>query len=88
MNSKGKKVMVKRDKKPGKCPSPNRCSETFVVKVEHCENESWQGRVTWAEENKSVHFRSALELLKLIDGAVRGRQKSKQDMDKEDKGTA
>ena len=39
---------------------------TFIVKVEYCQNESWQGQVIWAEENRSVRFRSALELMKLI----------------------
>ena len=26
--------------------------------------------MVWAEENKKVYFRSALELLRLIDGAI------------------
>lgn len=43
---------------------------TFVVHVKHCQNATWQGTVTWAEENKQENFRSALELLKLLDGAV------------------
>ncbi len=80
--------MAQMDKRSGNCPSPSHGKETFVVKVEHCENETWQGRVTWAEEKKSVHFRSELELFKLIDGAVKNRQKTKQDMDKENEGTA
>ncbi len=43
---------------------------TFIVKVEYNQNQTWQGQVIWAEENKIVRFRSALELLKLIDEAV------------------
>nr|WP_297705166.1 hypothetical protein [uncultured Butyrivibrio sp.] len=43
---------------------------TFIVKVDHCQNSSWQGRITWAEENKQVSFRSTLELLKLMNEAV------------------
>ena len=43
---------------------------TFIVKVDSCQNESWQGRVVWADENKTEHFRSALELFKLIDDAM------------------
>ncbi len=43
---------------------------TFIVKVEYCQNGTWQGRVTWAEENRSERFRSALELVKLMDEAV------------------
>ena len=80
--------MAQMDKKAGNCPSPSRSKETFIVKVEHCENETWQGHVTWAEENKSVHYRSALELIKLIDGAMRGRQIAKQDKDNDEEGTA
>lgn len=40
---------------------------TFVVRIQYRQNASWQGQVTWAEQNKTVPFRSALELLKLID---------------------
>ena len=44
---------------------------TFIVKVDHCQNETWQGQVVWADENKKEHFRSALELMQLIDGAIK-----------------
>ena len=43
---------------------------TFIVRILSNENATWQGSVTWAEKTKTEHFRSALELLKLIDGAV------------------
>lgn len=43
---------------------------TFVIRVQHRQHSSWQGRVTWLEEDKSVYFRSALELIKIIDGAL------------------
>jgi len=43
---------------------------TFVIRVQHRQHSSWQGRVTWLEENETVYFGSALELLKLIDGAL------------------
>ena len=43
---------------------------TFIVKVEFSQNSTWQGRVIWAEENRSVRFRSALELVKLMDEAI------------------
>lgn len=43
---------------------------TFVIRVQHRQHSSWQGRVTYLEEDKSVYFRSALELLKIIDGAL------------------
>ncbi len=43
---------------------------TFIVKVLNTENSTWQGSVTWAERQKEQYFRSALELLKMIDGAL------------------
>lgn len=44
---------------------------TFVVCVQHRENGSWQGYVTWMEKNKTVNFRSVWEMVQLIDEAVR-----------------
>ncbi len=43
---------------------------TFIVKIARCESGTWQGKLTWAEGEQTVHFRSALELIKLIDGAM------------------
>lgn len=43
---------------------------TFVVKIQYRQNATWQGQVTWAEKNQTVPFRSALELIKLIDGVL------------------
>lgn len=43
---------------------------TFVVHVMHRQNATWQGTVVWAEKNQKASFRSALELIKLMDGAV------------------
>ncbi|MEZ3433507.1 MAG: hypothetical protein K1W34_02540 [Lachnospiraceae bacterium] len=43
---------------------------TFVIRVQHRQHSSWQGRVTWLEEDKSVYFRSVLELIKIIDGVL------------------
>ncbi|WP_051192137.1 hypothetical protein [Butyrivibrio sp. VCB2001] len=43
---------------------------TFVVKIEHCCNETWQGEVVWAEENRKEKFRSTLELIRLMDEAM------------------
>jgi len=43
---------------------------TFIIRVQHRQHSSWQGMVTWVEEDKTVSFRSALELIKLIDGAL------------------
>ena len=43
---------------------------TFIIKVEYTQNNTWQGRITWAEENKKVSFRSALEMVKLMNEAL------------------
>lgn len=43
---------------------------TFLVHVMHRQNATWQGTVVWAEKNQKASFRSALELVKLMDGAV------------------
>ena len=43
---------------------------TFIVRVQHRQNSSWQGRITWMEEDKTVQFRSIWEMIKLIESAV------------------
>ena len=43
---------------------------TFIVRVQHRQNSSWQGRITWMEQNKTVNFRSVWEMVKLIEDAV------------------
>lgn len=43
---------------------------TFIVQVMYRQNATWQGQVIWAEQNKKVYFRSAMELLKLMDSAL------------------
>ena len=45
---------------------------TFVVKIEYCQRGTWQGQVIWAEENRVERFRSALELVRLMDEAMAG----------------
>lgn len=43
---------------------------TFIVRVQHRQNSSWQGRLTWMEENKTVYFRSIWEMVKLMESAL------------------
>ena len=43
---------------------------TFIVRVQHRQNSSWQGRLTWMEENKTVYFRSVWEMVKLMESAL------------------
>lgn len=44
--------------------------ETFIINVKCRQNHTWQGTVKWIEGQKEVPFRSALELIKLIDSAM------------------
>ena len=60
----------KRDKIMGNLEDKNGAEGTFIVQIKYRQNSTWQGQVVWAEENKKVYFRSALELLRLIDGAI------------------
>ena len=43
---------------------------SFIVRVQHRQNSTMQGRVTWVEKNKTVFFRSAWEMIRLIDSAL------------------
>lgn len=43
---------------------------SFIIRVQHRQNSSWQGRITWMEENKTVNFRSIWEMIKLMEDAV------------------
>ena len=52
---------------------------TFIVRVQHRQNSSWQGRLTWVEENKTVYFRSVWELMKLANDALEHSKQSEND---------
>lgn len=53
---------------------------TFVIRILFRQHTSWQGSVTWVEEDREQTFRSVLELILLIDGALGGcRRKSDSD---------
>ena len=43
---------------------------TFLIRVQYRQNSSWQGEVTWVDGQKKEYFRSALELVRLIDSAL------------------
>lgn len=48
---------------------------TFVIQVQFRQNATWQGIITWTDEKKTRSFRSTLEMLKLMDSALKGRDK-------------
>lgn len=43
---------------------------TFVVQIQYRQNATWQGTVNWVEQNEEKPFRSALELIRMIDQAT------------------
>ena len=45
-------------------------TNSFLVVVKDIQQETWQGTIEWIEQNKKESFRSALEMLKLIDSAL------------------
>ena len=54
---------------------------TFIIRVQHRQNSSWQGRITWVEQDKTLYFRSIWEMMKLIDEAM---EKFRSDEDSDD----
>ena len=46
-----------------------RCA-TFAIRVIFRQNATWQGTVSWLEAGREARFRSALELLKIMDSAL------------------
>jgi len=45
-------------------------SQSFVIEIKSQENHSWQGTVTWVQGKKTEHFRSALELMRLMESTL------------------
>lgn len=43
---------------------------TFLLHVQYRQNATWQGQIMWKERGKTLEFRSALELLVLLDNAL------------------
>lgn len=43
---------------------------TFAIRIMFRQNASWQGTVSWLEGERTENFRSALELLLLMDGVL------------------
>jgi len=53
----------------GRMPMGN-SNQSFVIEVKSQENSTWQGTITWVEGKKKENFRSALELIRLIDSTL------------------
>ncbi len=44
--------------------------ETFLVQIRNTQNATWQGTVAWTDGRKQETFRSALELIRLMDSVL------------------
>jgi hypothetical protein len=42
----------------------------FEITVKFMQNSTWQGQIHWIEKDHKQNFRSALEMLKLMDEAL------------------
>lgn len=42
----------------------------FLLDIQHRQNATWQGSITWVDRQNKQYFRSALELIKLIESAL------------------
>lgn len=40
------------------------------MKIQYCQHSTWQGSIIWADEEKAANFRSAMEMMLLIDEAL------------------
>ncbi len=43
---------------------------TFTIQIKFTRNATWQGSISWLEEEKTQAFRSELEMLKLMTEAI------------------
>jgi hypothetical protein len=55
----------------GSMPGEEKPVATFRVDVMFRQNASWQGNMVWLDEKKEAQFRSALELVMMMDSALR-----------------
>lgn len=56
-------------------------TNTFVVQIACQQNATWQGTIKWIEQGKEMHFRSALELINMMDEATKAQLKSPAESD-------
>ena len=55
---------------PKEKETPRGEKATFVVNVQFRQNATWQGTVPWTDGRRTEPFRSALELIRLIDSTL------------------
>lgn len=64
-------ILEQREAGPPPPVSPNGICATFVLKILFRQHTSWQGSVVWKERKREESFRSVLELIHLMDSALR-----------------
>lgn len=45
--------------------------QSFILEIISQENQTWQGTIHWVEGKKKEYFRSALEMIRLIDSTIK-----------------
>ena len=53
--------------------------ETILINIKYCRNYSWQGTMKWLDGQKSYMFRSALEMVMLINNITGGEFESNEE---------
>ena len=56
--------------------------QTFIVDVKSSQQDTWQGTITWTQEQKKIAFRSTLELIRLLDSAIGTSKLNERDWEK------
>lgn len=55
---------------PGETAARNKIIASFKISIHYRQNASWQGKVDWLDQSESSFFRSTMELMMLLDGAL------------------
>jgi len=63
-------MQVNEEKKVDNRRDAGSTKGTFEISVKFMQNSTWQGQIHWVEKNLKQNFRSALEMLKLMDEAL------------------
>lgn len=45
--------------------------KTFIIDIKCVQNNTWQGTILWTQTQQKIPFRSALELIRLLDSAIK-----------------
>ena len=57
-------------------------NNTFIVRIDNSDKNTWQGKIVWADANRTEHFRSMPEMLKLMEEAMASGQEAANDRER------